>query len=146
MKKASNYGQRFCQFHHLKECYPHSSHLFTFHPHNFGIIYKYLDYIFITLTFRTFLFAVPGSWRDSPRGSADKMTLGMIEMGRCWNEQQLCLFGIGTGKRSYIFKNEVFLLSTRKRPNLAAQPATQVFSQNRTNSSRLRLTLGKKIK
>jgi len=41
------------------------------------------DYIFIALTFRTFLFAVPGSWRDSPRGSADKMTLGMIEMGRC---------------------------------------------------------------
>lgn len=35
---------------------------------------------------RTFLFAVPGSQRDSPRDSADKMTLGTTEMGRCWNE------------------------------------------------------------
>ena len=35
---------------------------------------------------RTFLFAVPGSQRDSSRGSADKMTLGTTEMGRCWNE------------------------------------------------------------
>lgn len=39
--------------------------------------------IFTALTFRTFIFAVPSSERDSPRGPADKMTLGTIAMGRC---------------------------------------------------------------
>lgn len=41
--------------------------------------------------------------------------------------------------------NKVPLLSTREKPPLAAWPVIQFPSQNRTNVSRLRLTLGGEI-